>query len=44
MLLLQPLEIACKDNGIKMEVLGAMNDDEMALFTITMKDLVGDRN
>lgn len=43
MLLLQPIEIACEDNGIKMEVLGAMNDDEMAVIYITMKDLVGDR-
>jgi hypothetical protein len=42
-LLLQPLEITCEDNGIKMEVVGAMNDDEMAVIYITMKDLVGDR-
>ncbi len=42
-LLLQPIEIACEDNGIKMEVVGAMNDDEMAVIYITMKDLVGDR-
>ena len=43
MLLLQPIEIACEDNGIKMEVVGAMNDDEMAVIYVTMKDLVGDR-
>lgn len=43
MLLLQPIEIACEDNGIKMEVVGAMNDDEMAVIYITMQDLVGDR-
>ncbi len=42
-LLLQPIEIACEDNGIKMEVVGAMNDDEMAVIYITMKDLTGDR-
>ncbi|MDD4570396.1 MAG: DUF4179 domain-containing protein [Tepidanaerobacteraceae bacterium] len=42
-LLLQPIEIACEDNGIKMEVVGAMNDNEMAVIYITMKDLVGDR-
>ena len=42
-LLLQPIEIACEDNGIKMEVVGAMNDDEMKVIYITMKDLVGDR-
>ena len=42
-LLLQPIEIVCEDNGIKMEVVGAMNDDEMAVIYITMKDLVGDR-
>ena len=43
MLLLQPIEVACEDNGIKMEVIGAMNDDEMAVIYITMKDLEGDR-
>ncbi|WP_132994987.1 DUF4179 domain-containing protein [Sporanaerobacter acetigenes] len=42
-LMLQPIEASCEDNGIKMEVLGAMNDDEMAVIYITMKDLVGDR-
>ncbi len=42
-LLLQPIEAACEYNGIKMEVVGAMNDDEMAVIYITMKDLVGDR-
>lgn len=42
-LLIQPIEVSCEDNGIKMEVLGAMNDDEMAVIYITMKDLVGDR-
>lgn len=42
-LLLQPIEASCEDNGIKMEVLGAMNDNEMAVIYITMKDLVGNR-
>ena len=42
-LLLQPIEVSCEDNGIKMEVVGAMNDDEMAVIYITMKDLLGDR-
>lgn len=42
-LLLQPIEAVCEDNGIKMEVVGAMNDDEMAVIYITMKDLVRNR-
>lgn len=42
-LMLQPIEASCEDNGIKMEVLGAMNDDEMAVIYITMKDLEEDR-
>lgn len=42
-LLLQPIEGVCEDNGIKMEVVGAMNDDETAVIYITMKDLEADR-
>lgn len=42
-LLFQPIEVISEDNGIEMEVVGAMNDDEMAIIYVTMKDLVGDR-
>jgi hypothetical protein len=42
-LMLQPIEVSCEDNGIRMEVVGAMNDDEMGVIYITMKDLVGNR-
>jgi len=42
-LLLQPIEAVCEDNGIRMEVVGAMNDDEMAVIYITMQDLVKNR-
>ncbi|WP_129600385.1 DUF4179 domain-containing protein [Anaerophilus nitritogenes] len=42
-LLLQPVKKISEDQGIKMEVLGAMNDDEMAVIYFTMKDLTGNR-
>lgn len=42
-LLLQPVEISSEDQGIKMEVVAAMNDDEMSVVYFTMQDLVGDR-
>lgn len=42
-LLLQPMEISSEDNEIKMEVVGAMNDDEMAVIYLTMQDLTGNR-
>jgi hypothetical protein len=41
--LLQPIEMVCEDNGIKMEVLAAMNDDETAIVYLTLQDLVGNR-
>ncbi len=42
-LLLQPIGIISEDNGIKMEVVAAMNDDEMAVVYFTMQDLTGNR-
>lgn len=42
-LMLQPVEISSEDNGIKMEVVAAMNDDEMAVIYVTMQDLLGNR-
>jgi hypothetical protein len=39
----RPVQISCEDNGIKMEVIGTVNDDEMALIYVTMQDLTGDR-
>jgi hypothetical protein len=39
----QPIQISCEDNGIKMEVIGTVNDDEMALIYVNMQDLTGDR-
>src|SRR5699024_5692890 len=41
--ILQPIEMTSEDNGIKMEVVAAYNDDEMAVIYITMQDLTGDR-
>lgn len=40
---LQPIEMVAENNGIKMEVVAAMNDDETAIVYLTMQDLVGDR-
>ncbi|MDM5245983.1 hypothetical protein [Lysinibacillus sp. G4S2] len=42
-LLLQPLQLSMTDEGIKMEVVAAMNDDDMAVVYVTMQDLEGDR-
>ncbi|WHH58665.1 DUF4179 domain-containing protein [Petroclostridium sp. X23] len=42
-LMLEPIESISEDNGIKMEVIGAMNDDEMAVIYITMQDLTENR-
>ncbi len=42
-LLLQPVGTISEDNGIKMEVVAAMNDDEMAVIYLTMQDLTGNR-
>lgn len=41
--MLQPIEMSSEDNGIKMEVIAAMNDDEMAVIYVTLQDLTGDR-
>lgn len=37
--LLQPVQKSCQDNGIEMRVLGAMNDGEMLVLYLTMRDL-----
>lgn len=42
-LMLQPIEKTSENNGIKMEVVGAMNDNEMAVIYITLQDLTGNR-
>ncbi|MGE8081460.1 DUF4179 domain-containing protein [Peribacillus loiseleuriae] len=42
-LILQPIEISSEDDGIKMEVVAAMNDGEMAVIYVTMQDLTGNR-
>ncbi|KNF09061.1 hypothetical protein CLPU_4c01070 [Gottschalkia purinilytica] len=42
-LMFQPIEVSSEDNGIKMEVVAAMNDDEMAVIYLTMQDLTGNR-
>ncbi|MGE7880282.1 hypothetical protein [Peribacillus muralis] len=42
-LFLQPIETSSEDDGIKMEVVAAMNDDEMAVIYVTMQDLTGNR-
>lgn len=42
-LFLQPINVSSEDKGIKMKVVGAMNDDEMAVIYVTMQDLKGNR-
>ncbi|MBU8853396.1 hypothetical protein C2I27_17760 [Priestia megaterium] len=42
-LFLQPIETTSEDKGIKMKVIGAMNDDEMAVIYVTMQDVTGKR-
>lgn len=42
-LLLQPIGVISEEDGIKVEVVGAFHDDEMAVVYFTMQDLVGDR-
>ncbi|MED4531425.1 DUF4179 domain-containing protein [Metabacillus fastidiosus] len=42
-LLLQPIEMSSEDKGIKMEVVAAMNDEEMAVIYVAMQDLKGNR-
>ena len=41
--MLQPIESASEDNGIKMEVAAAYNDDEMVVVYLTLQDLTQDR-
>ncbi|WP_425448426.1 RNA polymerase sigma factor [Dethiothermospora halolimnae] len=41
--MLQPIGKSSEDNGIKIEVVAAYNDDEMAVLYLTMQDLIGDR-
>jgi hypothetical protein len=41
--LLQPVALVSESNGIKMEVVAAMNDDDTAVAYLTMQDLSGDR-
>jgi len=41
--ILQPIERVSENNGIKMEVVAAMNDDETAVAYLTMQDLTGNR-
>lgn len=40
---LQPIALVSEDNGIKMEVVAAMNDDETVIVYLTLQDLTGDR-
>ncbi|MGL4338524.1 MAG: DUF4179 domain-containing protein [Turicibacter sp.] len=40
---LQPINLADENNGFKLEVLGAMNDDEQVVIYLTLKDLIGGR-
>lgn len=45
-LMLQPVDSSSsssESNGIKMEVVAAMNDNEMAVIYVTMQDLTGNR-
>lgn len=42
-LMLQPIEISDENDGIKMEVVAAMNDNEMAIIYVTLQDLTGNR-
>lgn len=41
--MLQPIEKSSENNGIKMEVVAAMNDEEMAVIYATIQDLTGNR-
>ena len=42
-LFLQPVERTSEDDGVKMEVVAALNDEEMAVVYVTMQDLTGNR-
>lgn len=41
--LLQPIELVSESNGIRMEVVAAMNDDNKAIAYITLQDMTDDR-
>lgn len=41
--MLQPIDMNSEYDGIKMEVIAAMNDDEMAVIYVTLQDLIGER-
>ncbi|GAA0404955.1 DUF4179 domain-containing protein [Paenibacillus motobuensis] len=41
--LLQPIQLVAEDQGIKMEVLAAINDEDEAVVYLTLQDLTGDR-
>ncbi|MCB2311326.1 DUF4179 domain-containing protein [Clostridium tagluense] len=40
---LQPIELTSENNGIKMEVVATMSDDDTAVAYLTMQDLTNDR-
>jgi hypothetical protein len=40
---LQPIELVSVSNGIRMEVVAAMNDDDTVVVYLTMQDLTGNR-
>jgi hypothetical protein len=40
---LQPIELTSEDNGVKMEVIAAMSDDDAAIAYISLQDLTADR-
>ena len=42
-LALRPVNLACEDQGIRMEVISAVLDGSESLVTLTMQDLEGDR-
>ncbi|WP_042349252.1 hypothetical protein [Bacillus massiliigorillae] len=42
-LMLQPIEQSSEDVGMKMEVVAAMTDEDMALIYVTLEDITGDR-
>lgn len=42
-LMLQPIEKSSESNGIRAEVVGAMNDTEMAVIYLTLQDMSGNR-
>ncbi|MDR4887412.1 hypothetical protein RGU12_07545 [Fredinandcohnia sp. QZ13] len=42
-IMLQPIEISSESEGIKMEVVAAMNDHEMAVIYVTLQDFTSNR-